>query len=119
MNEIGGRITICNFGNGFIKLAGKINKIFINEEEWVKINSWQPIYTAPKDGTVFDGYGYVIPDSGITIEKKLERIIECYWGKRDSCYISKIGWCSNGSDGWAWAVELTHWMPLPTPPEKK
>ena len=67
--------------------------------------SWQPIETAPKDGTAFLGL-------------RGNKIANCYRVQRDDCEM----WNFGGSSG---AVEIaphtkpTHWMPLPTPPEAK
>ena len=74
------------------------------------MNKWQPIDTAPKDGTLILAH---LPDS-------------------DDCYV--IGWCDKAkdirsyfnADGWciAWDGESlsdwsqpTHWMPLPDAPK--
>jgi hypothetical protein len=82
---------------------------------------WQPIETAPKDKEI-DAYGYLISDSGV-VDNEFKRYTNCYWGERNSQYVArkygKEGWCTNGDDGWSWGVELTHWQPLPNPPEKK
>ena len=83
------------------------------------MSDWQPIETAPKDGSLFDGWGFSIPDSGEMPDFPQEflRFTECYWGKRDSQWVRpKEGWCTLGSDGWSWAIDITHWMPLPAPP---
>lgn len=61
---------------------------------------WQPIETAPKDGTsiiIYPGWGTP------------PRAIEAHWraGKRHS------GWHCN----WTWAPrDPTNWQPLPDPP---
>lgn len=68
------------------------------------MSEWQPIETAPTDGTVFLGlHGY--------------KVREAYRVQRDDCEM----WCFGGYSG---DVEIapwtkpTHWMPLPLPPEK-
>jgi hypothetical protein len=82
------------------------------------MGEWQPIETAPKDGTEFDGWGYSIPDSGhMPQDPESGRRTECFWGERDSHYVKpKEGWCATGHDGWSWGMVLTHWMPPPAPP---
>lgn len=68
-------------------------------------SAWQPIETAPKDGTDFLGYR----DGDIGI---------CYRVLRDDCEM----WCFGGKSA---AVEYfpkfrpTHWMPLPSSPLTK
>ena len=63
---------------------------------------WQPISTAPKDGTVFLGY-------------KLGQFRECYKVPRDDCDM----WCfggTSGADDLFPNIKPTHWMPLPKAP---
>lgn len=71
---------------------------------------WRPIDTAPKDGTLIDGW--------LDCDHcESYRITEMVWKKRK-------GWCD-----WCWpesdfcSVEgpysrVTHWMPVPEPPTK-
>lgn len=67
---------------------------------------WQPIETAPKDGTEIDLW---------TADGSWGRIPDCKWrGKgEDAC------WYTRGDRGWdpVGGFVLTHWMPLPAPPE--
>jgi hypothetical protein len=82
---------------------------------------WQPIETAPKDGTVIDLWinGSRTPDA--------------YWGRPDhtcgeagrycDCCPTYDGWVDstfmhylNGDDGML-GHEPTHWMPLPPAPQ--
>ena len=70
--------------------------------ELAKENEWQPIETAPKDGTVFLGY-------------KLGQFRECYKVPRDDCDM----WCfggTSGADDLFPNIKPTHWMPLPKQP---
>ena len=65
-------------------------------------NEWQPIETAPKDGTVFLGY-------------KRGQFRECHKVPRDDCDM----WCfggTSGADDLFPNIKPTHWMPLPKPP---
>ena len=60
-------------------------------------NEWQPIETAPKDGTVFLGY-------------KRGQFRECYKVPRDDCDM----WCfggTSGADDLFPNIKPTHWMP--------
>jgi len=59
---------------------------------------WQPIETAPKDGTHI--------------------IVMPYFYVEDL----QVSWFILDEDRWAnwnWSVEPTHWMPLPEPPSAK
>lgn len=72
-------------------------------------SGWQPIETAPKDGTEIDVWcestangdngGYRIPDS--------------WWCQTDK------NWRTHGDNRISWAHPPTHWMPLPAPPAVK
>ena len=67
-----------------------------------RVAEWQPISTAPKDGTVFLGY-------------KLGQFRECYKVPRDDCDM----WCfggTSGADDLFPNIKPTHWMPLPKAP---
>jgi len=61
---------------------------------------WQSIETAPKDGTSI--LVAVYEENGT------------YWGEDIVAWNAAIGWDSAGYD---WSDnQITHWMPLPTPP---
>lgn len=65
----------------------------------MKDSGWQPIETAPKDGTRV--WVYVSPDA------ELE-------GFQTVCaYHKDAGWCAD------LVRVVTHWMPLPLPPKKQ
>ena len=74
------------------------------------MSEWMPIETAPKDGTPFDAYAV---NGGIST-----RIPYVRWdaevGRWFCCYI-KNAECNPIGAGW----NLTHWMPLPAPPESQ
>lgn len=73
--------------------------------------SWQPIETAPKDGTAVDVWcnGCRYPDAEFRFEVE--------WDEDGG----EQGWCHNLSDyetvrWWLIDPQPTHWMPLPEPP---
>ena len=74
--------------------------------------TWKPIETAPKDFvTEFDGWNG-------------ERIPNVIWAKPDYAPKGEYAWCQHEYvQHHGWVLErvsgLTHWMPLPTPPESK
>jgi hypothetical protein len=63
---------------------------------------WQPIETAPKDGTRV--LLYIDEDEGPCI------------GKWDIDFWQKPNWCMEAGDYWSGA---THWQPLPAPPPSR
>lgn len=69
--------------------------------------NWQPIETAPKDGSIID------------ILARGKRYTDCWWGRET--YGKRIGWVYQGdydSDGPVdeFIDDPTHWQPLPEPP---
>ena len=107
------------------------------------MTDWQPIETAPKDGTVIDLW--MVDEAG-----EGKRIPNAYWvenysdswtvyaedGSHKTEWIKRDGWFApgfdyDGQDGfcdypkrynahprqqkWIWSLP-THWMPLPAPP---
>lgn len=58
------------------------------------MSEWQPMETAPKDGTPILGWPF--------------------YSRIDIVVFSRKKWRSQSSDYVAWT--LTHWMPLPEPP---
>ena len=63
-------------------------------------DAWQPIETAPRDGTRFLAFERWNADY---------QIYECWWGED---FGNWEGW----RDAWDSEPEPTHWMPLPKPP---
>jgi len=70
---------------------------------------WQPIETAPKDGTVIDLWdGHY-----------KHRVVNARWANHywmNGVPIREKSWGSNDRDG-PFCDKPTHWMPLPKPPE--
>lgn len=64
-----------------------------------KATEWQPIETAPRDGT---------------------EIFACVgkYGFEATAFYSGRWNLSNDDDGYAWPYNPTHWMPIPQPPTK-
>jgi hypothetical protein len=65
---------------------------------------WQPISTAPKDGTEFLVYK---PTTGITV---------CLW--LDDDHPAYEGECPHVAWDHSGYWDATHWMPLPPPPKE-
>ena len=76
--------------------------------------NWQPIETAPKDGTWVMLYG---KESWTEQDDKVQPIVVGFWNA-SSRYKEDWGWafCFWDSD-WRSTFDATHWMPLPEPPQ--
>ena len=72
-------------------------------------SAWQPISTAPKDGSAFRAYGLTLIDADFNPYGSVEA---CFDGERF------IGAAWDGQfDCWNTVpIEFTHWMPLPPGP---
>lgn len=73
------------------------------------MGEWQPIETAPKDGTKVDIWAkcwraYYDDFVG-------QRFPDCWWSRGDSMVNRPAYWVNVG-DGW----HATHWRPIPDPP---
>lgn len=64
---------------------------------------WQPIETAPKDGTLVDLWAG-------------ERIADCAWNVPSNCWAERSVSSFSGRPYWAVVNNPTHWMPLPAAP---
>lgn len=60
------------------------------------MTEWQPIETAPKDGTVID----------IWVKGGVGRLVDVWWDADDRC------WVTGAPD-----ADITHWMPQPEAPK--
>lgn len=80
------------------------------------MTKWQPIETAPRDGTPIDVYG------------QGRRICDVFWSfsvnAETGAPINSVydGWVQEGHVGQSYLpnyinISPTHWMPLPDPPE--
>ena len=79
------------------------------------MTKWQPIETAPKDGTKILLYSKTLP-------YYTNHMAVGFWNEiPNSEYY--VGWASGMSRGFVDADEeitqVTHWMPLPNPPKEK
>lgn len=80
---------------------------------------WQPIETAPRDGTVIDLW-----------HDELGRTPDCKWGLPEHCcgeagqycdsewHSLKEDWVSTTFNEMLDDLAYTHWMPLPAPPKE-
>ena len=83
------------------------------------MNEWQPIDSAPKDGTRFKAKGFRIGTGRNFMDMhgkryRVQRIT--WWGK--TSHVPLYGWCHGKVED----VDLwqpTSWMPLPPRPEPK
>ena len=67
---------------------------------------WQPIETAPRDGTLI-----LVCTRGY---QRIRSMMTTFWSEASAKrFGAKFGWYHEG-DG---AITPTHWMPLPAPPK--
>ena len=72
---------------------------------------WQPIETAPKDGTWFDAW--------ITARYEKYRVADAFWCKHNSCFMhGELDRYGPYPTDWEHG-KATHWMPIPAPPAEK
>lgn len=75
---------------------------------------WQPIETAPKDGTVVLLFGTFAGEiSGVSDGKEMHI---GYWKNGRSDYDGNDWWRLAGGDAYTCWMRPTHWMPLPEKP---
>ena len=72
-------------------------------------SEWQPIETAPKNGTRIDLWAKAWLPAFDRFE--FRRFADCYWSKGDTMCNVKAAWAGLDRE---WRP--THWMPLPSPP---
>jgi hypothetical protein len=71
------------------------------------MDNWQPIETAPKDGTVIL---LGCPAVGAMKDPESRRVFEGLWHKGQKTFTSV--------NGFLLLTVATHWMPLPDPPSQ-
>jgi hypothetical protein len=74
------------------------------------MNEWQPIETAPKDGTAILAYGLCLADVGSSFGPKTAVVIHDPNG-------GDYSWRLDGGGPYPTGMKATHWMPLPIPPK--
>ena len=68
-------------------------------------SAWQPIATAPKDGTVFLGYKLFLGGDYYSVPMK---------------FLKEYSQFVNIADGYAiFVCDVSHWMPMPNPPQAR
>lgn len=94
------------------------------------MSDWQPIETAPRDGTIIDlwivdqGGGHRLADAWWATQRRsiLDRQIVSGWFAPNMDYEGEYGFANadvtpfKSKDGREWFSRATHWMPLPKPP---
>lgn len=77
--------------------------------------NWQPIETAPKDGTVVLLFGTWAGEIAGVDDAKTVDI--GYWRGGSSDYDGDDWWRLSTGDAYSCWMKPTHWMPLPEPPK--
>jgi hypothetical protein len=92
------------FGSHFVYAdTASAFRAWLARAEQAQVVGWQPISTAPKDGTKFLGYR-----NGV--------MATSYVTPRDDCEMWTFGATSAAFEHRP-EIRPTHWMPLPPPPE--
>jgi len=76
---------------------------------------WQPIETAPRDGTLVLLYGPCEWDKYVTKDSP-KIIIVGFYDEYDYSEDSPFAWLSYTSNPYQDRILATHWLPLPNPP---
>ena len=106
---IEGKQFVDSYEGGYLWEAREMLKRLKKKHGFVLTRGWQPIETAPKDGTNID-----------ILINGMSRIPEVYWGEFDG-YKAPISAWLDGFDNpvvGLLANEITHWMPIPEAPEE-
>ena len=82
-----------------------------HERDGLLVPQWQPIETAPRDGTNVLLYATVPPTDMLAMDGPV--IMSGYFDSMDDA------WCSTLATFFGPFVYPTNWMPLPTPPGEK
>jgi len=81
---------------------------------------WRSIETAPKDGTMFlcwvSAVRYGETDEGQQYEQDCSQVDECWW-RNGPEGDPELGYFDNACGQIGDSQGITHWMPLPPPPE--
>lgn len=83
------------------------------------VGEWQPIETAPRDGTLFIGWVAAerwssIDGEGSGRAHDTSQVDFCWWRRAPEAVFG--GYFDNASGRIGDGQDITHWMPLPTPP---
>jgi hypothetical protein len=91
--------------SGHVVMVRFVDALFVEAEKAAPVlplSAWQPIETAPKDGTKFLGY-------------RRGEVATSFYVPRDDCEMWSFGNESGAFEHWP-RVRPTHWKPLPAPP---
>lgn len=78
-----------------------------------RLEGWQPIETAPKDGSIIDLW-VELRNNQFAGSFRAQRYTNMHW----EVYRWRGGWRGDDLSHLIGDIRATHWMPLPTPPKQ-
>lgn len=86
----------------------------MSEQNKCNCNEWQPIESAPRDGTEILGYNSKVNKCGIISWRRYNPTLETFV-PRESLNADASYYENDFDYDWG---KITHWMPLPKPPQQ-
>ena len=75
---------------------------------------WQPIKSAPRDGTKIDLW--ITPPPGALTTGRYSRVADCWYADGRWWFCNESQYASDPANCRSEVWHVTHWMPLPDPP---
>jgi hypothetical protein len=101
--------TVLVSSDGNVQMLSTLARAVVDMDAEIKASAWQPIETAPRDGTTVLLFGTQLPFDELR-RLKIPFVFSGYWDEMDGA------WCSDGTTWRGPFYTPTHWQPLPPPP---